>query len=75
MTPTELVEAKQIIEKNLFKDISFKTSNENILKVLKYYTFSRENIGDSNSDLHKLKVVFDKLEKDEKYGIFELANM
>ena len=75
LTPTELVEAKQIIEKNLFKDISFKTSNENILKVLKYYTFSRENIGDSNSDLHKLKVVFDKLEKDEKYGIFELANM
>ena len=75
LTPNELVEAKQIIEKNIFKDISFKTNNENILKVLKYYTFSRENIGDSNSDLYKLKIVFDKLEKDEKYGIFELANL
>lgn len=75
MTPTELVEAKQIIEKNVFKDISVKTSNENILKVLKYYTFSRENIGDSNSKLFKLKVIFDKLEKTEKYGIFEVANM
>lgn len=75
LTSSELAEAKKIIEKNNFKDITIETNNINILKVLQYYTFSRENIGDSNSKLFKLKVIFDKLEKTEKYGIFDLANM
>lgn len=75
LTSSELAEAKKIIEKNNFKDITIETNNINILKVLQYYTFTRENIGDSNSKLFKLKVIFDKLEKTEKYGIFDLANM
>lgn len=75
LSPNELFEAKKIIETNNFKNIFFKTENENILKLLQYYTFSRENISDSTSELFKLKVIFDKLERDEKYGIFEVVNM
>ena len=73
LSSEELDEAKMIIEKNDFKKISSATENENIIRVLKYYTYSRENIGDSNSDLSKLKLKFDKLEKIEKYGLFETA--
>lgn len=73
LSPIELAKAKKIIEKNNFKDISIETNNKNILKVLQYYTFSRENISDSYSELSKLKQKFDELEKTEKYGIFEEA--
>jgi hypothetical protein len=56
-----------------FNNISLLTDNENIHKVLKYYTYSREYIRNSNSDIAKLKQIFDKLEKVEKYGVFETA--
>lgn len=69
----ELGEAKKIIEKNDFKNISLLTENKNIQEVLKYYTYSREYIRNSNSDISKLKLIFDKLEKVEKYGVFETA--
>jgi hypothetical protein len=73
LSKNELAEAKKIIEKNDFKNILLLTENENIHKVLKYYTYSRDYIRNSNSDIAKLKLIFDKLGKVEKYGIFETA--
>ena len=73
LSKNELEETKIIIEKNDFRNISLLAENKNIYKVLKYYTYSRGYIRNSNSDIAKLKVIFDKLGKVEKYGIFETA--
>lgn len=75
LSPIEMNEAQKIIHKNDFKNLSTLTENKNIKKVLQYYSYSRENIGDSKSDLSKLKLKFDKLERSEKYGIFETLNI
>jgi len=71
LTAKEMILAKRIIEKNDFKQIDKITNNAKIINVLKHYTISRDQIADSNSELSKLKVKFDKLEKSEKYGIVE----
>lgn len=75
LSSTELIIAKGIINKNEFKNITSLTTSKSIRNVLQFYTLSREIILDSNSELSKLKAKFDKLEKGEKYGIFELENM
>jgi len=69
LTEKETILAKGIIEKNDFKQIDKITKNAKIINVLKHYTISRDQIADSNSDLAKLKMKFDKLEKLEKYGV------
>lgn len=71
LTIKETVLAKKIIEKNDFKNIEKLTQNSKVLEVLKHYTISRDQIADSNSELSILKAKFDKLEKSEKYGVFE----
>ena len=63
--------AKSIIEKNDFKHFEKLTNNRKIIDVLKHYTISREQIADSNSEFSKLKMKFDKLEKSEKYYLYE----
>ena len=67
----EMSIAKSIIEKNDFKHFEKLTNNRKIIDVLKHYTISREQIADSNSELSKLKMKFDKLEKCEKYYLYE----
>ena len=71
LTSLELNKAKQIIEHNDFKVIEEYKSQKRIYEVLKHYTVSRDQIADSNSELSKLKAIFDKLEKAEKYGVIE----
>ncbi|OFX32215.1 MAG: hypothetical protein A2X08_08295 [Bacteroidetes bacterium GWA2_32_17] len=71
LTEKEMKLAKGIIEKNDFKRIDKLTKNIKIINLLKHYTISREQISDSKSKLSKLKIKFDKLEKAEKYGVFE----
>jgi hypothetical protein len=66
-----MILAKGIIEKNDFKQIDKSTKNQKVINVLKHYTISRDQIADSNSELSKLKVKFDKLEKSEKYNLIE----
>lgn len=44
LSGTDSIEAKQIIEKNVFTNIESLTNNEKILKVLKYYTINREDV-------------------------------
>lgn len=69
----ELNTVKQIIEHNDFSNIEKFKAQKRIYEVLKHYTVSREQILNSNSELSKLKAKFDKLEKEEKYGI--IANI
>ena len=71
LNPEELDFTKGIIEMNNFKQFENLTSNNNIIEVLKHYTISREKIANSNSELSKLKIEFDKLENIEKYGVFD----
>jgi len=71
LTAKEMILAKGIIEKNDFKQIDKSTKNQKVINVLKHYTISRDQIADSNSELSKLKVKFDKLEKFEKYNLLE----
>jgi len=67
----ELKETKSIIEMNDFRNIDKYKNQGNIYRVLKHYTITREGITDSNSELSKLKTIFDNLAKEEKYGIME----
>jgi len=71
LTEKDLILTKAIIEKNDFKQIDKNIKNTKIIDVLKHYTISRDQIADLNSELSKLKVKFDKLEKSEKYGVME----
>lgn len=71
LTAKEMILAKEIIERNDFKQIDKLTRNQKVINVLKHYTISRDQIADSNSELSKLKVKFDKLEKSEKYNLIE----
>lgn len=64
---SELKKAKMIIEKNDFTNIEKYKNEPNIYSVLKHYTISREDITDANSELSKLKAIFDNLAKEEKY--------
>jgi hypothetical protein len=67
----EMATAKQIIERNNFKDINDLTNNSKIDSVLNHYKIKREDLLDSNNELFKLKSKFDKLIKSEKYNVFE----
>ncbi len=69
LSTDEHISAKRIIEHNNFKEIEKYKDQPNIYRVLKHYTVSREEIANSNSELSILKTSFDKLSKEEKYGI------
>lgn len=67
LSNSELKKAKKIIEHNDFTDIERYSNEINIYTVLKHYTISREDITAANSELSKLKAIFDNLAKEEKY--------
>lgn len=69
LTPGEMMQAKKIIEKNDFKNILEKTNNTSIRKVLDHYAVSRNQMTYPDSELSKLKVEFDKLDKVDKYNL------
>lgn len=71
LTMSEIEVAKDIIERNDFRNIDNYKRQNSIYRVLKHYTITREDITDSNSELSKLKTIFDNLAKEEKYGIME----
>lgn len=71
LSDSEIQTAKKIVEQNDFKNISEFENERKIYRFLKHYTIAREDITDSNSELSKLKVIFDNLAKEEKYGFIE----
>lgn len=73
LSQDEFAFTKKIIEENNFKNITTKTDNPKILRVLEHYTSSRNEIANSNSELWKLKIEFDKLSRADKFGITELV--
>lgn len=71
LTDKEKTLAIKIIEKNEFKNLKELTENKMVLKVLKHYTISRDELANSNTELSRLKTKFDKLERIEKFGSFK----
>jgi hypothetical protein len=57
LTEKEMKEAKQIIEKNEFYNITSLTINTRILKVLKHYTITREDVEISSNKIYSLKKI------------------
>ncbi|MCD4818489.1 MAG: hypothetical protein K8S23_07335, partial [Candidatus Cloacimonetes bacterium] len=55
LSEIEKKEIKKIIHNNNFKNIYELSSNENILKVLNYYTITREELKKESSEIFKLK--------------------
>ncbi|MCK5058221.1 MAG: hypothetical protein KAT34_16330, partial [Candidatus Aminicenantes bacterium] len=66
LSSSELKIAKEIIEKNIFKDIYSLTSNRKILSLLYYYTIKREEIDNRNVKTYK--------EKEKYHGETALKN-
>jgi hypothetical protein len=66
LQPSELAEAKSIIEKNDFSNIDTKTKNPKIVQLLQHYTITRGNIRKDDTELKKLRLTFDKLIKKDK---------
>jgi hypothetical protein len=60
--------ARNVIESNDFQNILLYSDNENVIKVLEHYVVSKNHLLNSNSQLYKLKIEFDKLDKIDKYG-------
>ncbi|MEQ6120091.1 hypothetical protein [Reichenbachiella sp. MALMAid0571] len=60
-------EAKAIIEKNDFSNLSDKTKNEEILKLLEYYTITREDVKKSDSEYLELRKKFDHLIESDQF--------
>jgi hypothetical protein len=59
--------AKKIIEKNDFFNLINKTKNKKILKLLEFYTISREDVKRSDSEYMALKKKFDHLIDDDRF--------
>jgi hypothetical protein len=57
LTSTEKEKAKKIIEENHFSNIYSYTNNKNILKVLKHYTITRNDITKNNNNEYVLEDV------------------
>jgi hypothetical protein len=68
---SEMQIAKKFIEQNDFKNFSEFENERKIYRFLKHYTITREDITNSNSELSRLKAIFDNLAKEEKYGFME----
>lgn len=60
-------EAKEIIEKNDFTNLSKKTNNRKILNLLEYYTITRDDAEKSDNDYLLLKKKFDHLIRNDKF--------
>lgn len=58
LSDVDLIEIKNIIEQNNFKDIDKYKNNSKIYEVLKHYTITREKI--KNGNLSKLKMIYDQ---------------
>lgn len=54
LNATEKEEAKRIIEENHFSNIHLQTNNKNILKVLKHYTITRDDISKNKANEYVL---------------------
>lgn len=61
LTEEESIEAKAIIEKHDFTNLTSKTSNTKILELLTHYTISRKDVKESNKDYSLIKAKFDSL--------------
>lgn len=57
----ELLEAKQLIEKNNFKNMTSLSNNLRIIKVLSYYTITNKDLDGVDFELKKLKKEFKRL--------------
>lgn len=60
-------EAKAIIEQNDFSDLSEKTQNQEVLKLLEYYKITREEVKKSDSEYSDLKKKFDHLIESDQF--------
>lgn len=63
----ELVEAKKIIEGNVFTNIDELTSNQTIKHFLRHYTIQRGQISQEDYEYVQLKRKYDKLIRTERY--------
>jgi hypothetical protein len=55
LTEEEMIQAKQIIESNNFSGIKLNTKNNRIMKVLKHYTITKEDIEITSNKEYSLK--------------------
>ncbi|MCK4761307.1 MAG: hypothetical protein KAW12_03845 [Candidatus Aminicenantes bacterium] len=60
LSASELKSAKEIIEKNDFKQISSLTSNKKVLSALEHYTITKESLTDNYAKMHKEKETYDR---------------
>jgi hypothetical protein len=60
-------EAKDIIEKNDFLNLTDKTKNKKILKLLEFYTITRDDVKKSDNDYLELKKKFDHLIESDQF--------
>ncbi len=60
-------EAKEIIEKNDFLNLSSKTKNREVLNLLEYYTITREEVKKSDSEYLELRKKFDHLIESDQF--------
>lgn len=61
------LEAKEIIEKNEFTDLDLRTNNKKILKFLEFYTITRDDVKNSDSEYLSLKKKFDHLIQNDQF--------
>lgn len=60
-------EAKDLIEKNDFLNLSVSTKNKEILNLLEYYTITREEVKKSDSEYLELRKKFDHLIESDQF--------
>jgi hypothetical protein len=63
----ELVLAKEIIHENDFSDIISKSDNVKIQRLLQHYTHAKLSIADTEVEVKKLKLKYNKLIKDDMF--------
>jgi hypothetical protein len=67
LNPEEKLAAKEIIESNDFTNLSSKTKNEKILKLLSHYLISRDDVKNSDKEYQSIKKKFDKIIKSDRF--------
>jgi hypothetical protein len=67
LNPDELIEAKAIIEKNDFEDITLKSKNTRIQMLLQYYTVNTKEVDRNDIIRNKLRTKFNKLIKRDMF--------
>jgi hypothetical protein len=63
----ELVLAKEIIHENDFSDITSKSDNVKIQRLLQHYTHAKLSIGEMEVEVRNLKIKYNKLIKDDMF--------